>query len=232
MAAALGHAGRPGPGARQRSARPGLAVAGPGRGCWHRACWRRLRSAPPGAAGDLRAVGAHLGGLRLAWLGVVVAAQGVALAGGTAAQRQLLAAGGASLRWLPVSGWPAVCPLAGPAVRLRRLAAGRAARPAARRIGGVEGGMLGALTLTGTPPAAAAAASSSTGWPGAGPSAPPDRGGNRPRPPLPGRPGPGCVPAANGRAAVTVPGQPVHRPGGTVVPRAATEDSTPKPTIE
>lgn len=99
-------------------------------------------------------------------------------------------------------------------------------------IGGVEGGMLGALTLTGTPPAAAAAASSSTGWPGAGPSAPPDRGGNRPRPPLPGRPGPGCVPAANGRAAVTVPGQPVHRPGGTVVPRAATEDSTPKPTIE
>ena len=52
-------------------------------------------------------------------------------------------------------------------------------------------------------------------------------------PPLPGRPGPGRVPAAIGRAAaVTVPGQPVHRPGGTVVPRAATEDSTPKPPIE
>ena len=47
----------------------------------------------------------------------------------------------------------------------------------------------------------------------------------------PGRPGPGRVPAASGRAAVTVPDQPVHRPGGTVVPRAATEDSTPKPTI-
>jgi hypothetical protein len=49
----------------------------------------------------------------------------------------------------------------------------------------------------------------------------------------PGRPGPGRVPAASGRAAaVTVPGQPLHRPGGTVVPRAATEDSTSKPTIE
>ena len=79
-------------------------MAGPGRGCWHRAYWRRLRSAPPGAAGDLQAAGAHLGGLRLAWLGVVVAAQGVALAGGTVAQRQLLAAGGASLRWRTVFG--------------------------------------------------------------------------------------------------------------------------------
>ena len=47
---------------------------------------------------------AHLGGLRPAWLGAAVAAQGVALAGGTAAQRQLLAAGGAWLRWRTVFG--------------------------------------------------------------------------------------------------------------------------------
>ena len=58
----------------------------------------------PGAAGDARAVAAHLGGLRLAWLGVAVAAQGMALAGGAAAQRQLLAAGGARLRWRTVFG--------------------------------------------------------------------------------------------------------------------------------
>jgi len=58
----------------------------------------------PGAAGDLRAVAAHLNGLRLAWLGVAVAAEGVALAGGTAAQRHLLAAGGARLRWRTVFG--------------------------------------------------------------------------------------------------------------------------------
>ena len=58
----------------------------------------------PGAAGDARAVAAHLGGLRLAWLGVAVAAQGMALADGAAAQRQLLAAGGARLRWRTVFG--------------------------------------------------------------------------------------------------------------------------------
>ena len=58
----------------------------------------------PGAAGDARAAAAHLGGLRPAWLGVAVAAQGVALAGGAAAQRQLLAAGGARLRWRTVFG--------------------------------------------------------------------------------------------------------------------------------
>ena len=58
----------------------------------------------PGAAGDARAVAAHLGRLRLAWLGVAVAAQGVALAGGATAQRQLLAAGGAPLRWRTVFG--------------------------------------------------------------------------------------------------------------------------------
>ena len=58
----------------------------------------------PGAAGDLRAAAGHLGGLRPAWLGAAVAAQGVALAGGTAAQRQLLAAGGARLRWRTVFG--------------------------------------------------------------------------------------------------------------------------------
>ena len=58
----------------------------------------------PGAAGDLRAVAAHLGGLRLAWLATAVAAQGVALADGTAAQRQLLVAGGARLRWQTVFG--------------------------------------------------------------------------------------------------------------------------------
>jgi uncharacterized membrane protein YbhN (UPF0104 family) len=100
-------------------------------------------------------------------------------------------------------------------------------------IGGVEGGMLGALTLTGTPPAAAAAAVIvyrvagcwAVGAAGTAVTAALARRS-------PGRPGPGRVPAASGRAAaVTVPGQPEHRPGGTVVPRAATEDSTPKPTI-
>jgi len=58
----------------------------------------------PGADGDLRAAAAHLSGLRPAWLGAAVAAQGVTLAGGTAAQRQLLAAGGAWLRWRTVFG--------------------------------------------------------------------------------------------------------------------------------
>ena len=63
----------------------------------------------PGAAGDARTVAAHLGGLRLAWLGVAVAAQGMALAGGAAARRRsascwLLAAGGARLRWRTVFG--------------------------------------------------------------------------------------------------------------------------------
>ena len=67
----------------------------------------------PGAAGDVRAAAAHLDGLRLAWLGVVVTAQGVALASGTAAQRQLLAlaargcGGGPCSAWcLPPPGWP------------------------------------------------------------------------------------------------------------------------------
>jgi uncharacterized membrane protein YbhN (UPF0104 family) len=45
-----------------------------------------------------------LGGVRLAWLGVAVAAEGAALAGGTAAQRRLLAAGGARLRWPTLFG--------------------------------------------------------------------------------------------------------------------------------
>ena len=58
----------------------------------------------PGAAGDMRAAAAHLDGLRLAWLGVAVTAQGVALASGTAAQRQLLGAAGARLRWRTVFG--------------------------------------------------------------------------------------------------------------------------------
>jgi uncharacterized membrane protein YbhN (UPF0104 family) len=52
----------------------------------------------PGAAGEVWADFVHLGGLRLAWLGVAVAAEGVSLAGGVAAQRRLLAAGGARLR--------------------------------------------------------------------------------------------------------------------------------------
>jgi putative heme transporter len=52
----------------------------------------------PGAAGDVWADFVHLGGLRLAWLGVAVAAEDVSLAGGVAAQRRLLAASGARLR--------------------------------------------------------------------------------------------------------------------------------------
>ena len=66
---------------------------------------------PPGAASDVRAAFAHAGGLRLAWLGAAVAAQMVSLAGGTAAQRWLLAARGCGGRpcsaWcLPPPGWP------------------------------------------------------------------------------------------------------------------------------
>ena len=58
----------------------------------------------PGAAGDLRAAVTHLGGLRLAWLGAAVTAQSVSLASGAAAQCQLLAVGGARLRWPVVFG--------------------------------------------------------------------------------------------------------------------------------
>ena len=97
-------------------------------------------------------------------------------------------------------------------------------------IGGVEGGMLGALTLTGTAPAAAAAAVIvyrvagcwAVGAAGTAVAA----ALARRSPGVPG-PGPGRIPAA-GRAAVTVPGQPVDRPGGTVVPLAATEDFHPQ----
>jgi hypothetical protein len=98
-------------------------------------------------------------------------------------------------------------------------------------IGGVEGGILGALTLTGTPLAAAAAAviiyRAAGCWAvGAAGTAVAAALARR----SPSGPGPGRGPAATGRAAaVTVPGQPVHRPGGTVVPHAATEDSTPSP---
>ena len=334
----------------------------------------------PGAAGDLRAAAGHLGGLRSAWLGVAVAAQGVALASGTAAQRQLLAAAGARLRWRTVfglvlasTGLARVMP-AGPVtggawqvreyrrrgagtgpgvwavltggvtttvVLLALLLAGAAAAgigpipllacaagllaagaaglfAAARRaralarwlgrrphrsrtigglaaaaaglsrqhpagpgwaagvlactgtglladagvlaacfglaglpvpwrgllfayaagqlagrlvplpggLGGVEGGILGALTLTGTPPAAAATAVIiyrvagcwAVGAAGTAVAA----ALARRSPGAPG-PGPGRIPAAR-RAAVTVPGQPPHRPGGTVVPLAAAED--------
>jgi hypothetical protein len=338
----------------------------------------------PGAAGDLRSAAAHLGGLRLAWLGAAVAAQGAALAGGTEAQRQLLAAGGARLRWRTVFGlvlastglarvmpagqvtggawqvreyrrrgagtspgvWAVLAGgvtstvmllavlLAGAAAagigpipllacaagllaagaaglfaaprRARALARWLGRRPRRSRtigglaaaaavlsrqragpgwaagvvactgtglladagvlaacfglaglpvpwrgllfayaagqlagrlvplpggIGGVEGGILGALTLTGTPLAAAAAAVIiyrvagcwAVGAAGTAVAAALARRS-------PSGPGPGRGPAATGRAAaVTVPGQPVHRPGGTVVPHAATEDSTPSP---
>jgi hypothetical protein len=52
----------------------------------------------PGAASDARAMLAHRGGLRLAWLGVAVIAQIVSLGGSAAAQRHLLTVG---RRWLP-----------------------------------------------------------------------------------------------------------------------------------
>jgi uncharacterized membrane protein YbhN (UPF0104 family) len=51
------------------------------------------------AADDVRAVTAQVSGLRLAWLGAVVGAQVVSLAGGAAAQRQLLLIGNARLPW-------------------------------------------------------------------------------------------------------------------------------------
>jgi uncharacterized membrane protein YbhN (UPF0104 family) len=52
-----------------------------------------------GAAADLRALPAHLGGPRLAWLSVAAAAQIASLAGSAAAQRQLLVIGNAHLPW-------------------------------------------------------------------------------------------------------------------------------------
>jgi hypothetical protein len=58
----------------------------------------------PGAAGDVRAMLAHLPGLRLSWLGVAVAAHVVSLASGTVAQRQLLTADGARLPWRTMFG--------------------------------------------------------------------------------------------------------------------------------
>jgi uncharacterized membrane protein YbhN (UPF0104 family) len=57
----------------------------------------------PGAASDVRAAVGHLGGPRVWWLSVAVAAEIVSLAGGAGAQRQLLAAGGAYLPWRTVS---------------------------------------------------------------------------------------------------------------------------------
>src|SRR4249919_458303 len=56
------------------------------------------------AASDVRAVFAHVGGLHVSWLGVVVAAEIASLAGGVAAQRLLLSVGGVSLRWRTVFG--------------------------------------------------------------------------------------------------------------------------------
>jgi len=57
-----------------------------------------------GAAGNVRAAAAHLGGPRLAWLGAAVAAEIVSVAAGAAAQRRLLAAGGARVRWRTLFG--------------------------------------------------------------------------------------------------------------------------------
>jgi uncharacterized membrane protein YbhN (UPF0104 family) len=54
------------------------------------------------AADDVRAVTAQVSGLRLAWLGAAVGAQVVSLAGGAAAQRQLLLIGNARLPWRAV----------------------------------------------------------------------------------------------------------------------------------
>jgi len=58
----------------------------------------------PGMASDVRAAFAYPGGLRPTWLGVAAAAELASLAGGAAAQRQLLAAGGAQLPWRTVFG--------------------------------------------------------------------------------------------------------------------------------
>jgi len=102
-------------------------------------------------------------------------------------------------------------------------------------IGGVEGGVLGALTLTGTPPAAAAAALivyRAAGYWAVGAAGTAAAAALARCPPGgPGRDTP-QQPAGARPQAVTLPGQPLHRPGGTVVPHAATEDSTPKSTIE
>src|SRR5262249_58448293 len=58
----------------------------------------------PGVAGDLRAAFAHGGDLPPAWRGVAAAAELASLAGGAAAQRQLLAADGTQLPWWTVFG--------------------------------------------------------------------------------------------------------------------------------
>ena len=103
--------------------------------------------------------------------------------------------------------------LAGRAVRLRRRAAGRLV-PLPGGLGGVEGGVLGALTLTGTPAAAAAAAVIAyrvTGyWAVGATGAAVAAGLARRRPPGPLHPDP-----RHGSARA-----------------AAAEDSTPKPTFE
>jgi len=57
-----------------------------------------------GAADDLRAVAAQVGGLRLAWLGVAAGAQVASLAGGAVAQRRLLVIGNARLSWRALFG--------------------------------------------------------------------------------------------------------------------------------
>ncbi|HEY3034400.1 MAG TPA: lysylphosphatidylglycerol synthase domain-containing protein [Streptosporangiaceae bacterium] len=57
----------------------------------------------PGVASDVRAAFAYLDRLHLSWLCVAVTAQIASLAGAVAAQRQLLAAGGARLPWRTVS---------------------------------------------------------------------------------------------------------------------------------
>lgn len=102
-------------------------------------------------------------------------------------------------------------------------------------IGGVEGGVLGALTLTGTSPAAAGAAViiyqvlgywavGAAGTAMAAALARRPQGSPAHYAPSSHRPG--------GPQAMAVPGQPSHRPDGTVVPWVATEDSTPNCTIE
>lgn len=170
---------------------------------------------------------------------MVVAAQGVALAGGTAAQRQLLAAGGASLRWRTVFGLVLastglarvmpVGPVTGGAWQVREYRRrGAGTGPGVWAV--LAGGVTTTVVLLALLLAAAAAAVivyrvagcwavGAAGTPVAAALARPSPGG----------PGQDAVPAASRRAAaVTVLSQSVHRPDGTVVPLAATEDSTPQ----
>jgi len=118
----------------------------------------------PAVSADVRAALAH--GLRLPWLGAAAAVEACCLVGLVVAQRQLLAAAAlaaSGLSMLAEAGLLAVgFEVAGTPVPWRGLLLACAAGQLGARLvplpgglGGMEGGVLGALALTGTHPATA-----------------------------------------------------------------------------